>query len=853
MTKPKILGAGLSCSTIKGSRTNVRQPQGGDKLQGLVPTATPFFKARHTGSRYYSRTNGNRNLVFCMNRIGGIGAVGSGNRSRTFSTTADDARNCQPYEYKKKNIKLIPDNKPEIESEPLPQEKPLIGVYGGGNLKLDQGEDIDMYGTVEKYSIDIERTLQNLVDRNMKLLTVSVNVNSGTYGDGPTKGITWIRLIKILTRIRDSSDTDPIRKIQVIIGLASRHLLRKNIGTENRWGINGLESSDEATTLWKNAINEIGDLKNGVGDYSSVGPFNCLIGIKWDDFSPDYAQHNVNTENIAHTKNQIKELYDLATLRNLFIGGITYFSKFNRIYAKDGIELGSSGPTIGDTDAGTIDSTGLIATYLIPNENFDITKTYNIKFLYYNLSAYNWKTVDEIPRLRIICKFNDKEVLSEPVKYSQGREYDSPKIFPDMYEVIEDDCTGDDKKNQDCCQVSFKSTIPNSIINYDNGRSQQKLEFILKTNTEEGAPNNNKTVDGDTIFNVWDITISDNTGKKIKFINDDGTDVITPSFNKTANLENKLIIGRTIKYNLSEFLTPFITLPKWCRHIYNYRIENIYKNIVKNCDLPYYAVVRARAWNFDFSSEKIILQLQKAQEAGAKALLLYQDPTFVNEIQLNSDGSKNYRGIFHYKTSEHPRFDQVLFWTPYQGIIEGFYKEITTKETFDSGTEFRLNFLLKGDAIEYGEEDGGAFNFVITDENNNNIEVKYIVPGEGIEQTITNGTINSYVPVTDGLSVPSKEWGETVFGEPDYKSHIKNTHLTFKLPEGSKKIRFRLKIREGPMTISSAKLLAAYIRLHVKNGDTWNIRTDVKYDYDAGYNEKYKTIYEEVTNHILTI
>ena len=42
-----------------------------------------------------------------------------------------------------------------------------------------------------------------------------------------------------------------------------------------------------------------------------------------------------------------------------------------------------------------------------------------------------------------------KEVLSEPVKYSQGREYDSPKIFPDMYEVIEDDCTGDDKKNQE--------------------------------------------------------------------------------------------------------------------------------------------------------------------------------------------------------------------------------------------------------------------------------------------------------------------------------------------------------------------------------------------------------------------
>ena len=124
------------------------------------------------------------------------------------------------------------------------------------------------------------------------------------------------------------------------------------------------------------------------------------------------------------------------------------------------------------------------------------------------------------------------------------------------------------------------------------------------------------------------------------------------------------------------------------------------------------------------------------------------------------------------------------------------------------------------------------------------------MPGEGIEQTITNGTINSYVPVPDdtGLRVKSKEWGD-----PDFRPHIKNTHLTFKLPEGSKKIRFRLKIREGPMKMNSFVWLAAYIRLHVKNGDTWNTLTDVKYDYDAGYNEKYKAIYEEVTNHILTI
>ena len=38
---------------------------------------------------------------------------------------------------------------------------------------------------------------------------------------------------------------------------------------------------------------------------------------------------------------------------------------------------------------------------------------------------------------------------------------------------------------------------------------------------------------------------------------------------------------------------------------------------------------------------------------------------------------------------------------------------------------------------------------------------------------------------------------------------------------------------------SSAKLLAAYIRLHVKMV-TWNTRSDLKYDYDAGYNENIK-------------
>ena len=43
------------------------------------------------------------------------------------------------------------------------------------------------------------------------------------------------------------------------------------------------------------------------------------------------------------------------------------------------------------------------------------------------------------------------------------------------------------------------------------------------------------------------------------------------------------------------------------------------------------------------------------------------------------------------------------------------------------------------------------------------ITLKLIQMPEGIEQTITNGTINSYVAVTDGLSVPSKEGRNSIW------------------------------------------------------------------------------------------
>ena len=94
-----------------------------------------------------------------------------------------------------------------------------------------------------------------------------------------------------------------------------------------------------------------------------------------------------------------------------------------------------------------------------------------------------------------------------------------------------------------------------------------------------------------------------------------------------------------------------------------------------------------------YSSEKIIEQFKKAKEAGAEALLVYNDPTFVNDITINADGTKNFQGIFYNKRPRltMTRFDQALWWTPHHGTLEGFYQELTTKDTFTAGTKIHLN------------------------------------------------------------------------------------------------------------------------------------------------------------------
>ena len=52
-----------------------RNQGGGNKLQGLAPTSTSFSIPKNTGSSYYTETGDgrNRNLVICVNQLGGVG------------------------------------------------------------------------------------------------------------------------------------------------------------------------------------------------------------------------------------------------------------------------------------------------------------------------------------------------------------------------------------------------------------------------------------------------------------------------------------------------------------------------------------------------------------------------------------------------------------------------------------------------------------------------------------------------------------------------------------------------------------------------------------------------------------
>ena len=68
--------------------------EGGGMKKGGLPATTSLgvqFALRRVNQRAYS-SPAQRRQVFCMNQIGGIGAVGGGNGSRKFAPGADGVK-----------------------------------------------------------------------------------------------------------------------------------------------------------------------------------------------------------------------------------------------------------------------------------------------------------------------------------------------------------------------------------------------------------------------------------------------------------------------------------------------------------------------------------------------------------------------------------------------------------------------------------------------------------------------------------------------------------------------------------------------------------------------------------------
>ena len=95
MPRSRIMGAGLAGATRKGDGANVNQVQFGNKLQGLPPTTgkSTNFNLRAINNRAFGNQ---RNVVFCMNQLGGVGGIRGSNM---FLPNADGVGNCVPGPY----------------------------------------------------------------------------------------------------------------------------------------------------------------------------------------------------------------------------------------------------------------------------------------------------------------------------------------------------------------------------------------------------------------------------------------------------------------------------------------------------------------------------------------------------------------------------------------------------------------------------------------------------------------------------------------------------------------------------------------------------------------------------------
>ena len=88
MPKSRTMGAGLASSTRKGSRSNVRTVQVGNKLQGLPPTTNKpvQYVLRAINRRAYG-TPQQRARVYYINQLSTIGRM-----STMFAPRSDGVR-----------------------------------------------------------------------------------------------------------------------------------------------------------------------------------------------------------------------------------------------------------------------------------------------------------------------------------------------------------------------------------------------------------------------------------------------------------------------------------------------------------------------------------------------------------------------------------------------------------------------------------------------------------------------------------------------------------------------------------------------------------------------------------------
>ena len=92
MPKIRTMGAGLAGSTARNVSVN-SNTGGGNKKQGLSNTTNK--RVQFVSNAIKTRSYGeNRNVIFCVNQLGGAGAVSGGNGSRMFGTTSDGVKDC---------------------------------------------------------------------------------------------------------------------------------------------------------------------------------------------------------------------------------------------------------------------------------------------------------------------------------------------------------------------------------------------------------------------------------------------------------------------------------------------------------------------------------------------------------------------------------------------------------------------------------------------------------------------------------------------------------------------------------------------------------------------------------------